>query len=234
MNTHNHANHGVDNSESKLYDSKNDFWEERYASKDRVWSGSVNRTLADVVTELRQVEPKSEDHQALVSLDLGCGEGGDVFWCAENGYKAYGLDVSATAITRALKEAKLRNLSSKTRFAVQDLAQWVTTSVEGWPLKYDLITASFLPGNVVPSRTTVLKTALNRLKSEGSLVLLSHAPLTGPSSSGTPHQGHHRFRTPEEELKPLLVDQSEFEIVLAEVRQRDDHLDTVVVLTRAS
>lgn len=234
MSPHNHAKDISALSKDKLHDSKNDFWEEKYASKELVWSGNVNRTLADVVTELRQLTPQNEDHQAPISLDLGCGEGGDVLWCAENGYEAYGLDVSATAIARASKEAKFRNLSSKTSFAVGDLAQWVKTDVEGWPVKYDLITASFLPGNVMPSRTTVLKAALNRLKKEGFLVLLSHAPLTEPSSSSTPHQAHHRFRTPEEELKPLLLEKSKFEVVIAEVRQRDDHQDTIVVLTRVA
>ena len=48
-------------------------WEQRYAGDERIWSGRVNATLAEVVGEF---EPGT-------SIDLGSGEGGDVLWLAE-------------------------------------------------------------------------------------------------------------------------------------------------------
>ena len=42
-------------------------WDNRYAEKDRIWSGRVNAQLAAIA------EPLSPGR----ALDLGCGEGGD-------------------------------------------------------------------------------------------------------------------------------------------------------------
>lgn len=60
------------------------FWEERYAGEERVWSGKVNRTTADVAM----------GEQPGRSLDLGCGEGGGVLWFAHAGWQAMGVDIS--------------------------------------------------------------------------------------------------------------------------------------------
>ena len=66
------------------------FWEERYASADAVWSGRVNATLAEVVSTLAVGR----------ALDLGCGEGGDAIWLAQQGWQVTAVDVSPTAIAR--------------------------------------------------------------------------------------------------------------------------------------
>ena len=47
-------------------DDPADFWEQRYSSNERVWSGRPNQALVDVAQTLT----------AGRSLDLGCGEGG--------------------------------------------------------------------------------------------------------------------------------------------------------------
>lgn len=65
-------------------------WEERYTASERIWSGRVNAVLAEIAAGL---EPGA-------ALDLGCGEGADVIWLAERGWRAAGVDVSATAVQR--------------------------------------------------------------------------------------------------------------------------------------
>src|SRR5699024_835257 len=75
--------------------SPTDYWEQRYADSTRIWSGKVNATLAAVAREFTPGD----------SIDLGCGEGGDVLWLAEQGWRAHGLDISATAVGRAREEA---------------------------------------------------------------------------------------------------------------------------------
>ncbi|WP_231999672.1 bifunctional 2-polyprenyl-6-hydroxyphenol methylase/3-demethylubiquinol 3-O-methyltransferase UbiG, partial [Mycobacterium sp. 1245852.3] len=71
------------------------FWEERYRSAERVWSGRVNPRLAEVTADL----PVGR------ALDLGCGEGADALWLAERGWQVVAVDVSATALRRATEAA---------------------------------------------------------------------------------------------------------------------------------
>ena len=73
-----------------------DFWEERYAGADQVWSGKVNQVLADIAGTLVPGR----------ALDLGCGEGADVIWLAQHGWQATGIDISATAIRHATAAAE--------------------------------------------------------------------------------------------------------------------------------
>ena len=72
-----------------------EFWEARYADADRIWSGRVNRAVADVAAGL---EPGR-------ALDLGCGEGGDAVWLARHGWAVTGVDLSPTAVARGRRAA---------------------------------------------------------------------------------------------------------------------------------
>ncbi|WP_373461765.1 hypothetical protein [Arthrobacter sp. V4I6] len=51
-------------------------WDERYASRPKVWSGRPNPQL---VAEASGLKPG-------VALDLGCGEGADAIWLASRGW----------------------------------------------------------------------------------------------------------------------------------------------------
>jgi len=68
--------------------SAREWWEARYAERDGIWSGRVNAVLASVTWGL----PVGR------ALDLGCGEGGDVVWLAEQGWDVTGIDLSVTAL----------------------------------------------------------------------------------------------------------------------------------------
>ena len=78
------------------------FWEEHYLGHEQVWSGRPNPVLVDVVGSL----PPGK------VLDLGCGEGGDAVWLAEQGWRVTAADVSATALSRAAERAELKGLRS--------------------------------------------------------------------------------------------------------------------------
>ena len=139
--------------------SPTDYWEQRYADSERIWSGKVNATLAAVVGEFTPGD----------SIDLGCGEGGDVLWLAEQGWRAHGLDISATAVGRAREEAAARGLEN---------ASFTTTDLSAWrpePDSADLVTASFFQSNVELDRIAILRTAASALRSGGHLVVISHA-----------------------------------------------------------
>ena len=155
-----HHDHGAhEHADPHTHLSPTDYWEQRYADSERIWSGKVNATLAAVARDLTPGD----------SIDLGCGEGGDVLWLAEQGWRAHGLDISATAVGRAREEAAARGLENAS-FTATDLSAWRPD-----PDSADLVTASFFQSNVELDRIAILRTAASALRSGGHLVVISHA-----------------------------------------------------------
>jgi len=70
-------------------------WDERYRSSSALWSGHVNPSLA---AEAIDLAPGS-------ALDVGCGEGADAIWLAEQGWLVTAVDVSAVALGRGAAHA---------------------------------------------------------------------------------------------------------------------------------
>ena len=199
------------------------FWEERYAGEERVWSGKVNRTTADVAIGL---EPGR-------SLDLGCGEGGDVLWFAHAGWQAMGVDISPTAVRRANEEAARVGRADRARCVAADLATWTTDE------RFDLVTASFFQSPVALDRTTILRRLSRQIDAGGHLLVVSHAdyPSWVPPED---RQGHGQFLTPEEEVEALDLLGEGWTVEIAETRTREVTapdgspavLDDAVVLLR--
>jgi SAM-dependent methyltransferase len=75
-------------------------WDERYSGREQVWSGQPNATLVSESSGLRPGRV----------LDVGCGEGADAVWLAENGWNVTALDVSGVALDRAEIHARLRDV----------------------------------------------------------------------------------------------------------------------------
>ena len=204
---------------NEAHEDPSSFWEQRYAGAAPVWSGRVNESLAEAAGDLAPGR----------ALDLGCGEGGDVLWLAQQGWQATGIDLSETAIGRARARAEELGLSA-TEFIAADLALWVE-SVEGVDRSatpFDLITASFLQSPVELPRQRIVRAALSRLAPGGRLVLISHAaPPPWASHAHTADAAHDhrtrgpRFITPADELAVLGVLAKGFSVLVAELRQRE-------------
>ncbi|WP_194410985.1 FAD-dependent oxidoreductase [Microbacterium cremeum] len=198
---------------------RNAGWEERYAAEDRFWSGRVNASVAAIVADL---EPGT-------ALDVGSGEGGDVVWLSERGWRATGVDVSPTAVRRAMEFASTRGVGA--RFVVGDGA----ASIEG---EFDLVLSSFLHSweDDFP-RIRMLRDAAERVAPRGHLLVVSHAapppwhehPAEMPS-----------FRSPAEELALLDLDPDRWRPEIVGIRRRDAtapdgtaaHLDDGILLLR--
>ena len=73
-----------------------DFWDERYRSAQRVWSGDPNPQLVAEVTDL----PPGR------ALDVGCGEGADAIWLARSGWTVVAADISGVALERGAQHAR--------------------------------------------------------------------------------------------------------------------------------
>lgn len=186
-----------------------EFWERRYTDSDRVWSGRVNRSLADLVEEWTPGR----------SLDLGCGEGGDVLWLAERGWDATGIELSATAVARGEEEAAERGIEG-VRFIAADLAEWASdpARIDRAETGFDLVSASFFQSPVELPRERILRAAAARVAAGGRLVIVSHAAAP-PWVEGL--REHGDFPRPDTELEALELDPGLWTVVTAEVRSRE-------------
>lgn len=67
--------------------------EERYASSERVWSGDPNAALLHALAKMgpdAQVQPDATSPRT--ALDIGCGEGADAVWLAQQGWQVTAID----------------------------------------------------------------------------------------------------------------------------------------------
>lgn len=208
-----------------------EFWENHYGNAGPVWSGKVNATLAAVVAELALGR----------ALDLGCGEGGDAIWLAQQGWQATGIDISMTATSRATTAAEAAGLDAdRARFIQADLtalsaAELAEQGIDGM----DLVCASFLQSPLELDRGAILRAAADLVVPGGHLVLVSHA--APPSWADIPEGMEHKFPTPAEELAGLALDDVAWQTLRAEVVRREVTApdgsaatldDTLVVLRR--
>src|SRR5687768_15357895 len=102
-----------------------EFWDERYRSSDKVWSGNPNPRLVAVASELTPG----------TALDVGCGEGADAIWLAQRGWSVTGVDISAVALERAQNAAGSHAITWKQA----NILEWTPD-----PGDYDLISAQFM------------------------------------------------------------------------------------------
>ncbi|MGC5615995.1 class I SAM-dependent methyltransferase [Georgenia sp. Z1491] len=198
-------------------------WERRYSESDRIWSGRPNATLVDVAADL----PRGR------ALDLGCGEGADVIWLAQQGWTATGVDLSSVAVGRARAAAADLDLpTGSARFVAADLGTW---DLDGGP--WDLVTASFLHSTIELPRTQILRRAADEVAAGGHLLVITHAA-PPPWADAAMHE--YRFTTPEEDAAELALPAGDWKTVRAEVRRRattspdgeDADLDDGVLLLR--
>ncbi|HLZ63099.1 MAG TPA: bifunctional NAD(P)/FAD-dependent oxidoreductase/class I SAM-dependent methyltransferase [Ktedonosporobacter sp.] len=160
------------------------FWERHYQRHERVWSGKANPVLVDTVGS----EPPG------TALDLGCGEGGDAIWLAQHGWRVTAIDVSATALYRALTEATTVGVEARIDFQQHDLARTFPTGA------FDLVSAQYLQSPVEFPRERVLQAAAQAVAPGGLLLIVEHASVAPWSSHSDPHT---HFPTPEEILAML-------------------------------
>lgn len=190
---------GVEHSEPETVE----YWEHRYREKDRLWSGRPNDALVATVGGL----PPGH------ALDLGCGEGGDALWLAENGWRVTAVDVTPTAVGRA-REAELScaGIDAPVDWVLADLSTWEPSD------RYDLVSACFLHSPLEFRRAQVIGRAASAVSSGGYVLVVGHA--TAPPWATRHAHGEHRFLTPEEELRGLDLDAAEWETSVCEVRAR--------------
>lgn len=132
------------------------FWDDRYRSRDQVFSGAPNGVLVTEVTDL----PPGQ------ALDVGCGEGADARWLARHGWQVTAVDISPTALQRAA------GADTEGRVA------WTRTDLTTTPppaRAFDLVSAQYFPLPYQPDHTA-LRGLLDAVAPGGTLLFASHDP----------------------------------------------------------
>ncbi|MEO9325633.1 class I SAM-dependent methyltransferase [Nocardioides sp. C4-1] len=179
-----------------------EFWDERYATSDRIWSGNPNRFL---VEEVAGLEPGT-------AVDVGCGEGADAVWLAGRGWQVTGVDVSGVALERAAGHAAGAGVADRT--------QWLRADVfarEPIPTGVDLVTAAYV--HVPPDDfEAVYRHLAASVAPGGHLVVLAHHPDDAHTGLRNSELSHLLF-TPDDVVR--VLDPGEWEVVSARVLTRD-------------
>ena len=143
-------------------------WDRRYWSKAQRWSGQPNGTL---VVELAHVGPGS-------ALDVGCGEGADAVWLAQQGWDVTAIDISQVALDRAQWLA--RDAGVEITWAQADLA------VEPPPRRYDLVSVHYPALRHTPG-SDAIHALVDAVAAGGTLLVVGH------DHDGSDHHRHHGF-----------------------------------------
>lgn len=135
-------------------------WDERYSSEEKIWSGNPNAQLVAEVSGLT----------AGTALDVGCGEGGDVIWLAQRGWRVTGADFSAQGLARAARHAQQAGVADQT-----DWWQVDARTFAAGDRSYDLVSTHFLhpPDHAMVEVTRRLAEAV---APGGYLLVVGHAP----------------------------------------------------------
>lgn len=165
---HHHDGHGTPGDHGGPPVNSREYWEDRYAGTDRVWSGHPNAVLA----------AEAADLLPGTALDVGSGEGGDAVWLAGRGWQVTATDIAQGALDRVRAHADSVGVGHRVRTLRADVAG------EGLgEQRYDLVTSAFLhpaPG----SRDLVLSRLAAAVAPGGTLLMISHHPHDMPFRRG--------------------------------------------------
>jgi 2-polyprenyl-3-methyl-5-hydroxy-6-metoxy-1,4-benzoquinol methylase len=175
-------------------------WEERYAGEENVWSGRPNPQL---VAQVSGLAPGT-------ALDVGCGEGGDVIWLAQQGWRVTGADFSANGLARAARHAADAGVADRTSWWQVDARDF---DAEG--RTFDLVTTHYLHPPGADGMVEVVRRLAQAVAPGGHLLVVGHAP---SSDLGHHSEEDRRAMFLAADLVPALPEG--FEAVVVEQRPR--------------
>ncbi|MCZ9309119.1 class I SAM-dependent methyltransferase [Corynebacterium uberis] len=126
--------------------------EQFYQSHEQLWSGQPNSTLVDLVSTLG-LTPGT-------ALDIGCGEGADAAWLAEQGWQVTAIDPAPTAARRTAQRVPQATVK----------AQYLSECA-GSAGAYDLVCCSY---GQLPATDATLRDLAQVVRPGGILVALHH------------------------------------------------------------
>lgn len=150
-------------------------WNERYRGRELVWKASPNQFL---VSEVASLTPGT-------ALDLGCGEGRNAVWLAEQGWDVTAVDFSEMGIAKGREMATRRGVAVS--WVVEDLNHYQPPA-----RGFDLVIDFYIHLLPVERQSLVVKAA-SAVAPGGTLLIVGH-DLTnldrgygGPQEAGLLH-----------------------------------------------
>lgn len=132
------------------------FWDDRYRSREQLFSGAPNGVL---VAEISNLAPGR-------ALDVGCGEGADALWLARRGWQVAAVDISRVALERAASNGT--DVAGRVAWKCADLT--TTPPSVG---AFDLVSVQYFPLLRLPNHTA-LRGLLDAVAPGGTLLFTSH------------------------------------------------------------
>jgi SAM-dependent methyltransferase len=178
------------------------FWDKRYGSADRIWSGRPNPGL---VAEVAELAPGRV-------LDIGAGEGADAIWLAERGWDVVAVDISSVALERGRRQAAIAGSE------VSDRITWVhadllATGLPSGP--FDLVSSHYM--QLAPDqRAALFGQYFDVVGPGGRVLIVGHHPSDMATKVGRPPRAELFYTA--EDLTPDL--DPAFEVLVAEARPR--------------
>ncbi|MBR8741675.1 bifunctional 2-polyprenyl-6-hydroxyphenol methylase/3-demethylubiquinol 3-O-methyltransferase UbiG [Nocardiopsis sp. MG754419] len=189
-------------------DMGEDFWNERYRTKGRIWSGAPNRHL---VAEVAGLAPGR-------ALDVGSGEGADALWLAERGWAVTAVDISSVALDRAAAHARDRGSE------VAERITWTRADVTAWAPPapaFDLVTVQFM--HLYPNPRARLFAALaGAVAPGGELLVVAHHPRDLETGVPRPPMPELFY---EGDAVTAALTEGEWEVLVDEARAGEQTLD---------
>ncbi|GAB3825224.1 SAM-dependent methyltransferase [Kribbella italica] len=197
-----------------------EWWNTFYAERDQIWSGKPNAVL---VGEVAGLTPGR-------ALDLGCGEGADAIWLAQQGWAVTGVDISSVALGRAAEHAEDAGVGDRIEWQLHELG---TSFPDG---EFDLVSAQFLHSKTELDRDAILRRAAGAVARGGVLLIEGHMAFPSSEAQGE-HEAHNphpdvHFPTPDEVVEGLALTDGEWEILVSEVHDRAQVMRDGVPITR--
>ncbi len=181
-----------------------EFWDERYRSAGKVWSGQPNPQLVAQTADLAPGE----------ALDVGSGEGADAIWLARHDWTVTAVDVSAVALERAAGYAAAAGdeVAQRITWRREDLLSW-----DPGTKRFDLVSAQFmyLPEAELEALHRRLAAAV---RPGGTLLVVGHHPDDLHANVG--RKGEPDMFWSAEELAATALDPDDWEVLIAEAIAR--------------
>ncbi|WP_169569939.1 class I SAM-dependent methyltransferase [Sneathiella limimaris] len=137
---------------------KQDYWNDRYASKDLIWSAGPNQFFK---TEVDNLKPGK-------AIDLASGEGRNALYLAELGWNIKAVDFSEVALEKAEKIASGRHLKDKIEFINADLNTYLLPKSS-----FDLVAIIYLQlpqDQMIP----IIHKAVHAVAPGGTFLMIGH------------------------------------------------------------
>lgn len=141
--------------------SPQEFWDNQFNKGNGHWSGNANVQL---VQALKDLSPGT-------ALDLGCGEGSDAVWLAQQGWQVTTADVSKIALDLTKGLAQKHGVEDKINFQQHDFEVSIPAG------SYDIVSAQFLQSPLAFDRQKVLQKAATAVAVGGRLIIVEHAEI---------------------------------------------------------